>query len=501
MIQSPSDNEQAIEPELPCPTAKTQAVVGSKLLLITCLSSIGGLMFGYDTGVVSGVLVLLQEHESQSSGFGDLSSGQLEAITSVTSLAAIAGTIAAAYASDAIGRKRVIAWSCVVFILAGIVMGLAPNFWTLILGRALAGVGIGAGSAVVPVYIGEVAPASRRGSLVTLNSVACTGGQVLAYVMGVVFQYVNHGWRYMFGVSVIPPLIFIAALGLVPESPRYLIAKGELQKAAEVAQQLGWSDDLNCAYSPAADQYRITEELEETEDGTCGFSPVSTAESSTPLRGFTPSLKSSKEPTLRKFVTHNLQPILVSCGLMAAQQLCGFNSFMYYSATIFRNIGISNPLETSIIVSVTNLAFTFVAVYYVDRVGRRAMLLRTMIVMVFALVVTGYAFLDPINIRLLLVSCIVFVASYSSALGNVPWQAVEFFAVEYRSLGSMFIANTNWICNAGVAASFLSLVNAISPAGTFMLYALITSVAYIGVYVWYPEVAGMPLEQVHQVFE
>lgn len=493
--QSVADTDEGFHSFAPvvAPSLAVKSRLAPKVVLITCLSSIGGLMFGYDTGVISGVLLLLKRDDA----FGYLSSWQLETITSVTSITAILGTIVAAYASDSIGRKRVIAWSCVVFIIAGIVMGLATSYAVLVIGRGLAGVAIGAGSAVVPVYIGEVAPAAKRGTLVTLNSVACTGGQVLAYLGGVAFQHVTHGWRYMFGVSIIPPLIFIAALGLVPESPRYLIAKGEYDKAAKIMHELGCADDedvetLTGAAATASTGSGITsyEDLDST-------SPTCYEDQQDEQR----LLCQKQKPSFRDFITHNARPISVSCGLMATQQLCGFNSFMYYSATIFSNIGITNPIETSIIVSLTNLVFTFVAVYYVDRIGRRAMLLRTMVVMILALVVTGYAFMEPLNIKLLLVSCIVFVASYSSALGNVPWQAVEFFAVEYRAMGSMFIANTNWICNAGVAATFLSLVNTITPAGTFLLYAFITSVSYVGLYIWYPEVTGIPLEEVHRIFE
>jgi SP family myo-inositol transporter-like MFS transporter 13 len=449
--------------------------VSSFVLFIICMSSVGGLMFGYDTGVISGVLVLLGDDLGSM-----LSEFQLEIITSVTAAFALVGSLVAGIASDSIGRKPVIGSACVVFIVAAIVMSAAESYLMLVTGRAIVGVAVGAASTTVPVYIAEVSPPNHRGKLVTLNSVSCTGGQVLAYLSGAAFQFVPHGWRYMLAISAIPPFLFLMAMTFIPESPRYLVLRGRSGDAIHVLRKL----------FPTADVAYIETMIERQVHSNEDFNkPYAISDFS---KLFT--------------VPSNFRALVVAGGLMASQQLCGFNSFMYYSATMFKTIGFDNPIAVSIVVSLTNFAFTWVAVLYVDVVGRRKMLLRTIWIMIVALVVTGFGFeIDPSKqtsqkAYLVVLSTIVYVASYSSALGNVPWQAIEFLPLDVRALGSMMISSTNWVCNSVVSLTFLSLLRWITPSGTFVLYACFTLLAYVGIYYCYPEVAGMPLEDINQIF-
>lgn len=433
------------------------------LLLVVILSGVGGLMFGYDTGVVAGVLVLIGDD------LGKLSVTQKEVISSITCLGALGGSLSAGFLADGYGRRTVIGWSCIAFVVSAMIMAGAGSYIVLVTGRLLVGVAVGAASTVVPMYIAEVSPAHYRGRLVTINSLCTTGGQVVAYATGIAFANVSGGWRYVLGLSGIPPLIFLLSMAAVPESPRYLFLKERVADAEIVLRRLHGE-----SYQAYMDSML------------CGS-------------------KNSENPTIRQTlkqlftVRSNLRALIVACGLMACQQLCGFNAFMYYSATMFASVGFSDPIAVSMVVALTNFIFTWVSLRYIDSVGRRKLLLGTMWLMIVALVVTAIRFNS--GGLMIVLSIIVYVAAYAAALGNVPWQATEFLPLPVRSLGSMMVSATNWSCNFLVSASFLSLLELITPRGTFLLFALITLIFYVCIYLFYPEAAGLSLEEIEAIFE
>ncbi|CAN6606550.1 myo-inositol transporter 1 [Trichomonascus vanleenenianus] len=434
------------------------------LLIVGC-SCIGGLMFGYDSAIVSGLLLLIGEDLGH-----DLSTVEKEVVTSITSVGALLGSIAAGIFGDRIGRKGVITASCFSFVVSALVMAFARDYTTLVVGRLLAGMSIGGASTSVPVYIAEVAPPRHRGKLVTLNSVCTTGGQVVAYASGLVFQSVASGWRWMLAISAVPPAIFLLCAAFIPESPRWLINHGHTDQAEEALAKL--YPDIKFSDIQAL----VSEQSDRAEQESHGHNRLRWL--------FT--------------VKSNLRALIVACGLMAAQQLCGINVFMYYSPTIFKTIGFEDPLLVSMIVACTNFAFSFVPVLYVDRLGRRTLLLSTVWIMVVALFVTGWAF-ESGGASIVVASTFVYIASYSSAMGNVPWQAVEFLPLNVRSVGSMMVSSTNWVTNTLVSLTFLTFAEK-SVFATFSGYAIITLAAYIGIYYCYPEVSGISLEHIPAIF-
>lgn len=438
------------------------------LLIIICLASVGGLLFGYDTGVISGVLVLVGDDLG-----ADLSNLDKELITSITSFGALFGSLFTGIYSNAWGRKPMIATACGVFVVDSLFLAIVWSKHTLLFGRFIIGLAVGAASTVVPVYIAELAPANRRGMLVTLNSVTTTGGQLIAYVVGAGLAHCNHGWRWMLGIAAIPPCIVLLLMKMVPESPRYSISSGDLLNAERSLRKIYPKANVEIIHQLVIVVHNEAKNRERKQD-----------------------LLLLKELFL---VPSNFRALVVACGLMASQQLCGFNSFMYYAATIFQTVGFNDPIAVSIVVSATNFLFTWVAVKYIDRWGRRKMLLYTVWIMVLSLIATGLLFNShPV---LVVISTITYVASYASALGNVPWQAIEFLPLDVRSLGSMFISATNWSTNFLVSISFLSLLSTFGATGTFSFYAVSTFLAYIGIYLCYPEVKGLSLENVNKVFE
>jgi SP family myo-inositol transporter-like MFS transporter 13 len=197
-----------------------------------------------------------------------------------------------------------------------------------------------------------------------------------------------------------------------------------------------------------------------------------------------------------------IRALVVACGVMASQQLCGFNSLMYYSATLFEDLGFADPVAIALVVALTNFVFTFVAVKYVDIVGRRDMLLQTMPLMELALFGLVYVFGgDPPSGKSIVVLIVCYVACYSSALGNVPWQGVELLPLPARALGSTAITATNWACNFLVSSTFLTLTEVVSAQGAFLIYSVFTALACVGVYFCYPDVSGLPLEAVQGIFD
>ena len=454
---------------------------GKYVTLVVCASAVGGFMFGYDTACISSILIFLDK------GSLDLSDRQKEIVTGITSVGSFFGSIGASILTDHLGRKNVITICCVIFTLAAIELGLAQSVTALVIGRLIVGLAVGAASMVVPVYISEVAPSKRRGRLLVLNSVTTTGGQLFANIIALIVSQMHHNWRIMFLLSGIPSVLFLCVAKFLPESPRFLILQNEKLQAQEALSNLypnATFEQVSRKASSIEDDIKLNEEQHRLPLHAKLFGSSAT-----------------------------LRALAVGCGLMFYQQASSFNSFMYYGATIFKTVGVGNPLVISILISGTNFAFTFVALRYIDEIGRRKMLLRTLWIMAFALFVAGVAFsridlpqeLQTKNMNpasyVLVTSVLVFVASYASALGTVPWSSVEFLPLEARAAGSAAIAATGWLTNAIVSATYLSLVGATSLSATSVIFSIVCALGWLGVFKWYPEVNMLSLEEIRKVFE
>jgi SP family myo-inositol transporter-like MFS transporter 13 len=438
-------------------------------------------MFGYDTACISSILIFLD------SGSLDLSYKQKEIVTGMTSVGSFFGSLGASVLTDKMGRKSVLTVCCVIFTLAAIQLGFCQSVISMIWGRLVVGFAVGAASMVVPVYISEVAPSKRRGTLLALNSISTTGGQFLANIAALCVASSKYNWRLMFLFSGIPPVLFLLVVGFIPESPRYLILHQEYDKAELAISNLypyASAEQVQSKVSSIAEDIRLNEERHNL-----------------PLH----SRLFGSGATIRA--------LAVGCGLMFYQQASSFNSFMYYGATIFKMVGVGNPLVVSILISGTNFGFTFVALWLIDRVGRRSILLRTVWIMSLSLFVAGIAFskvrmpqsTEALSVNsysvLLLVSVLSFVASYASALGTVPWSSVEFLPLEARAPGCAIIAATGWLTNSLVSVTYLSLVDLTSLSATSIIFSVICLAGWLAVYKWYPEVNGLSLEDIRYVFE
>ncbi|KAI9733862.1 MAG: myo-inositol transporter [Cirrosporium novae-zelandiae] len=462
---------------------------GAFIWLVVLTAAVGGLLFGYDTGVISGVLVVIGSDLGK-----DLSSSDKELITSLTSGGAFVGAIVAGMMADRFGRKLAIWIGSVLFTVGAIVQAVSYNLAQMSAGRFIIGLGVGAAAMVVPLYISELSPTRFRGRMVAIDVIAITGGQVIAYCIDAAFEHVSNGWRYMVGIGGIPSVLLAIFLFWCPESPRQLIYHNKPDECAAILRKI----------YPNATERQVENKVLLIQTGVNEIKALH--QEMTPYK----SLKQLYG------VPANFRALVVACGLMAIQQLCGFNTLMYYSSTLFAIVGFKNAVAVGIVVAGTNFIFSGISVKWIDRIGRRNILVWTMWGMSASLVLAAIAFsYIPINLDTLeletddagwagivvLVAIILFVAFYASGLGNVPWQATELLPMEVRAMGTMMVTCTNWGINIIISSTFLSMMKGMTPSGAFGLYASLCFFGWISVIFCYPEVAQMTLEQIRYVFE
>jgi SP family myo-inositol transporter-like MFS transporter 13 len=456
--------------------------------LVAITAGIGGLLFGYDTGIISAVLVYINEDLGKS-----LSAGERELITSITSGGAFMGAIAAGLSADKYGRKIAIYIGCLLFIIGAILQATAFTLAQMTVGRLVVGFGVGSAAMIVPLYIAEVAPAKYRGRMIGLDNMSITGGQLVSYGIGAGLAHTNHGWRVMVGLGAVPAIILCCLLPLCPESPRQLVYHGKIEQAENVIRRIfPYGSDLQVSQKVQ----HIAQHCEEAKNFSTGKSQWWIIKQLYVVPG-------------------NLRALIAACGLMAISQLGGFNSLMYYSSTLFAIVGFSNPVAVGTIIAGTNFFFTWVNMILVDRIGRRRILLLTMPFMALSLAVAAIVFhWIPVNHDLtlkttkvgwpayfVLICMIFYVGFYSSGMGNTAWLSSEFYPMEVRAMGTMMLTCTCWGSNIIVASTFLTQMENTTPSGAFGFYAAVCGCGVVAVFFCYPEVRGMTLEDIREIFK
>lgn len=483
-----------------------------------------------DTGVISATLV------SISSSLGHpLTTVDKSLITSATALFALLVSPLSGVLADSLGRKRVVLLADIAFILGAVVQAATSSVVGMIAGRSIVGLAVGAGSFVAPLYIAELAPAPFRGRLVTLNILFVTLGQVVAYVVGWVFvQWGDEhtGWRWMVGLGALPAAIQCLVMLVMPETPRWLVQVGRHDEARSVLDKVfGAGMEIQRMVDHVL--RGIENEVREEEEAKRGR-----------LRGQnkrreTSWLAGSKDNWKELFrIGGNRRALTIACLLQGLQQLCGFvrkstpeqcgpkltalqNSLMYFSATIFTILGFESPALTSLTVAVTNFLMTCAALLLIDRVGRRRILLWSIPIMSIGLLLcsVGFHFVTlpsdfnsknpssssaayeeiPLSERtaplLVLASVMLYVGAYALGLGNVPWMQSELFPLNVRSLGSGLSTSTNWGANFVVGLTFLPMMEFLTPAWTFVIYAIVCITGWLCIWRIYPETKGLSLEE------
>ena len=429
--------------------------------LATMVSALGGMLFGYDIGVISGAILFIK------TAFR-LSPGAEEIVVSSVLLGSLVGASAGGVLADRLGRRKLLIGTAVVFGFGAIGAALAPTTAVLIVARIIAGVAIGAASFVAPLYISEIAPVNIRGKLVSINQVALTSGIVISYCVDYAFAG-SGAWRWMFALALIPATAFGLGLIFIPDSPRWLVGRGRLDQATAVLHRLrGRTDvrvELDTIQRSAAQQQDRWREL------------------------LTPALRPA---------------MIVGVGLAIAQQVTGINTVIYYAPTIFNFAGLSSAsaaILASVGVGAINVALTLVAMQLIDRVGRRPLLLVSLAGMAISLFALGTAFALPRLAGSLgwiaVGSLMLYVGSFAVGLGPVFWLVLsEIYPLRIRGRAMSIGTVVNWGANLIVAISFLTLTRVLGKPATFWVYGIVSVLAWLFAFFVVPETKGRSLEEI-----
>src|SRR6266536_1307364 len=442
--------------------ALRDALRGTKFVYIAAsFAALGGLLFGYDTGVISGALIFIKRE------FG-LTTAAEEIVVSGVLLGAAVGALSGGKAADLFGRRRVLLVTAAIFGIGALASAVAPSPAILIASRVVLGLAIGLASTNVPVYLSEVAPAHARGWVVSLFQLAVTVGIVVAYLIDYVFAGVE-GWRWMLGLAVAPALVFGTGMFFLPETPRWLIRGGHHEVAHRVLLRIRDIADVNV-------------EIEEIK--------VSLAQQTESGR-WTDLLRPQVRPAL-----------FVGLGLAIFQQITGINTVIYYAPTILQAAGFnsaSGAILATVGVGVVNVGMTIVAMFLVDRAGRRPLLLIGIAGMIIMLGVLGLSFRYPSGqLAWIAVICLMgYVASFAISLGPIFWLLIaEIYPLKIRGVAEGTAATFNWGSNLIVSLTFLTLVEKLGASSTFLLYAFASVASWLFAYCLVPETKGRTLEQI-----
>ncbi len=420
--------------------ALRDALRGTKFVYIAAsFAALGGLLFGYDTGVISGALIFIKRE------FG-LTTVAEEIVVSGVLLGATLGAIVGGKAADLFGRRRVLLVTAAIFGIGALASAMAPSPTVLIVSRVVLGLAIGLASTNVPVYLSEVAPPHARGWVVSLFQLAVTVGIVVAYLTDYAFAGVE-GWRWMLGLAVAPALIFGTGMFFLPETPRWLEIEEIKASLAQQTEGGHWTDLLRRHVRPA---------------------------------------------------------LVVGLGLAVFQQITGINTVIYYAPKILQTAGFnsaSGAILATVGVGVVNVGMTIIAMFLVDRAGRRPLLLVGIAGMIITLGALGLSFRisNPSGqLAWIAVICLMgYVASFAISLGPIFWLLIaEIYPLKIRGLAEGTAATFNWGSNLIVSLTFLTLVEKLGASSTFLLYAFASVASWLFAYYFVPETKGSTLEQI-----
>lgn len=418
----------------------------ARIGLCTAVVALGGLLFGFDTGVISGALLFIR------TDFG-LNSFEEGAVISALLLGAAVGALGSGRPADRFGRKKVLVAIALTFTAGLLAAVLADGFPALVAARAVLGLAVGSASTVVPLYLAEIAPPRLRGRLVTANQILLTVGILVSYLINLAYAD-SADWRAMFAVGLIPSVAMVVGTLAIPESPEWLRTRA-----------------------------------------TAGAAPVPPAPGRRPAppRPSAGLLSPAARPAL-----------VIGVTLAAAQQFGGINSIIYYAPSIMSRAGLpaANSITYSVVIGTVNVLMTIAAVPLIDRAGRRPLLLSSLAGMAFSLVALGVALglpSSPAANVTALVFMVTYVASFAIGLGPVFWiLAAELFPPESRARGGAVCALVNWAANFVVGQMFLPAADLVGESWVFWFFAAVSTAAVVFVLRTVPETKNRSLAEVQR---
>ena len=435
--------------------------------LIVSIVAFSGILFGFDTGVIAGVLEPIIAHFH-------LTTVQTEFMVSSVLLGALFGACASGKVSDIYGRRAILFSAVACFIVGTLASALAINVLMLVVGRTILGLAIGITSFTAPLYISEVAPAAHRGSLVILNTVMVTFGIVIAYGVDFIFS-TTAAWRWILGIGIIPAIFMGVGLLFLPKSPRWLMKKGKTRLAHSILSRI--------RSTAAVAQHELSE-----------------------IQQIISKEKSYKKySTISLYRSHFRPILLIGMALAVIQQVTGINVILYYAPLVMHMIGFkllwAKTLRTMGL-GVTNFLMTIVALCLVDKVGRRFLLLIGLAGMVVSLMIVAIGLSSSFSSTfhwICFVALILFVAFYALSIGCLFWLLIsEIYPLEIRGQAMSIAATANWAANFIVTLTFLSLTKLLGVHWTFGLYGGIGLFSLIFCYYFVPETKRVSLERIER---
>jgi len=440
------------------------AVNKSFIILISFVAAFGGLLFGFDTAIISGAIPYI-------TSYFQLNEYMLGWAVSSILIGCALGALIAGVSADKYGRRITLMICAVLFAVSGLGASLSNELYLFILFRLVGGLGVGAAAMVSPMYIAEIAPAKLRGRLVAFYQMAIVIGILLAYFSNYLFDgWGTSNWRWMFASQAMPSILFLLLLFVVPETPRWLIMKGKKNEAAQILAKISQEMPINAA----------VHEIEQ-------------------------SFQNDHKISLRLLFSKTYKPVLFIGILVAVfQQVTGINSIIYYAPVIFKETAndSSSSLMQTIIMGVVNVIATFGAIALVDKLGRKKLLVSGCVIMGISLIAVGlcfqYRYFDN---YIVLVFMLLYVAAFGSTLGAVVWvYLAEIFPNRIRSIALSVATLALWLADFVVTLTFPVLTKQLGIAGTMFIYAGFCAVAFVYMLFKVKETKGKSLEEVESLF-
>lgn len=441
--------------------ASSRSRLNAYVVMAAAIAAVAGILFGFDTGVVSGAILFIQ-------GQFHLSDTMKEIVISSVLVGAFVGSFVSGHFADRFGRRRLLIVTSLIFIIGTLDSALARSVTELIISRFVVGFAIGIASFTAPLYISEVSPPQYRGALVSLNQLAVTVGILVAYLIDIAFVHNHDNWRWMFGCGVIPAVVLFIGMLVLPYSPRWLILNNRILEATETLKKIrGFFydqheiEDIQAAVKEKGDWHML----------------------------------------FKKWL---LPAVIIGIMLGLLQQFTGINTIIYYAPTIFKMTGVQSnagAILATVGIGVVNVLFTIVALPLIDRWGRRPLLLTGMSAMFVSLCMMALSFHYAAEADYLkwfaMGSMLLFIAGFAISLGPIMWLIIaEIFPLEIRGFATSTMVSLSWLFNFIVAQTFLTLIQALGQSGTFIIYATICLCGLVFVLFKVPETKGTTLEQI-----
>jgi len=498
VTQAEFEDDSLEEDDQPCQESVEHHPPQLLLYLASLVAALGGLLFGYDVGVIAGARPLLAQDMS-------LTCSEEELVVSLMPLGAVSASIISGWLLNNLGRKYSIQFTAFLFTVGALIMAMANNLVVVLVGRFLVGFCVSLSAMSECTYIAEISHATQRGRLVTLNELGITLGFLLAFIINYIFMTVESGWRYMFGLSGVVAVIQLFCMVFLPQTPHFLVIRGKEEQASMVMKKMHGMGGMAAKREVA----KIRTSWQEEKETSCSF--------------------------LFSTVDNMRSRLVVGLGLVIAQQMTGQPNIMYYATDIAQSVGFCGDLlsaTATVFLGVVKVVATVLAMMLVDRVGRRTLLLSGVGLMVASLICLtvsatylehSQGFIDhqvcvefnielinstvasactttnlPSPVRYLSFAALVtYITAYSFSFGPITWVLLaELFPLNTKTQAMSLGQAVNWTVNVLVSVTFLDVVRAFTLPIVFSFYLVMSILSFIFIYFYVPETKNKTLQQI-----